>query len=115
MYFPHPEQDDCGALVEELDTGKKSYASNFDRQTPGWEELSKVACLCSNAEFKPEDLDKPVVERELVGDAILRCVWSLWEKVVTYRAPVGANKTLQELQMLSSVTLYCQVTMIVMT
>ena len=48
-----------GSMVE-LDTGKKSYASNFDRQTPGWEELSKVACLCSNADFKPGDLDKPV-------------------------------------------------------
>ena len=57
-----------GSMVE-LDTGKQSYASNFDRQTPGWEELSKVACLCSNADFKPGDLDKPVVERELVGDA----------------------------------------------
>ena len=36
-----------------------------------------MACLCSNAEFKPEDLDKPVMERELVGDAteqgILKC------------------------------------------
>ena len=71
-----------GSMVE-LDTGKKSYASNFDRQTPGWEELSKVACLCSNAEFKPEDLDKPVVERGLVGDAteqgILKCYESIEE------------------------------------
>merc|ERR1719147_165463 len=46
-----------GSMVE-LDTGKKSYASNFDKTTPGWEELSKVACLCSNAEFKPGDEDK---------------------------------------------------------
>ena len=28
-----------GSMVE-LDTGKKSYASNFDRQMPGWDELS---------------------------------------------------------------------------
>ena len=47
-----------GSLVD-LDTGKKSYAINFDKKTPGWEDLSKVACLCSNAEFKPEDLVKP--------------------------------------------------------
>ena len=71
-----------GSMVE-LDTGKKSYASNFDRQTPGWEELSKVACLCSNADFKPGDLDKPVVERELVGDAteqgILKCYENIEE------------------------------------
>ena len=62
-----------GSLVD-LDTGKKS---------PGWEDLSKVACLCSNAEFKPEDLVKPVVERELVGDAteqgILKCYESIEE------------------------------------
>ena len=71
-----------GSMVE-LDTGKMSYASNFDRQTPGWEELSKVACLCSNADFKPGDLDKPVVERELVGDAteqgILKCYENIEE------------------------------------
>ena len=69
-----------GRMVE-LDTGKKSYASNFDKTTPGWEELSKVACLCSNAEFKPGDEDKPVVEREVVGDAtesgILKCYESI--------------------------------------
>ena len=42
-----------------------------------------MACLCSNAEFKPEDLDKPVVEREVVGDAteqgILKCYESIEE------------------------------------
>merc|ERR1719394_189617 len=69
-----------GRMVE-LDTGKRSYASNFDKTTPGWEELSKVACLCSNAEFKPGDEDKPVVEREVVGDAtesgILKCYESI--------------------------------------
>ena len=42
-----------------------------------------MACLCSNADFKPEDLDKPVVERELVGDAteqgILKCYENIEE------------------------------------
>ena len=28
-----------------LDTGKRSYASNFDKKTPEWEDLSKVTCL----------------------------------------------------------------------
>ena len=69
-----------GRMVE-LDTGKRSYASNFDKTTPGWEELSKVACLCSNAEFKPGDENKPVVEREVVGNAtessILKCYESI--------------------------------------
>ena len=31
-----------------------SYASNFDKKPPGWEDLSNMACLCSNGEFKPE-------------------------------------------------------------
>ena len=48
--------------------GKRIYASNFDKKTPGQEDLSKVACFCANAEVKPEDLVKPVVERELVWD-----------------------------------------------
>ena len=69
-----------GSMVE-LETGKDSYASNFDKKTLGWEELGKVACLCSNAEFKPEDLGKPVVEREVLGDAteqgILKCYESI--------------------------------------
>ena len=30
-----------GSLVD-LDTGKKSYASNFDKKTPGREDLSKA-------------------------------------------------------------------------
>ena len=68
---PHPEQDDGGALVAQWKhggAGKRIYASNFDKKTPGQEDLSKVACFCSNAEFKPEDLVKPVVGRELIWD-----------------------------------------------
>ena len=66
---PHPEQDDGGALVAQWKhggAGKRIYASNFDKKTPGQEDLSKVACFCANAEFKPEDLVKPVVGRELI-------------------------------------------------
>ena len=33
---------------------QRSYASNFDKKPPGWEDLSNMACLCSNGEFKPE-------------------------------------------------------------
>ena len=73
ILFPHPEQDDGGALVAQWKhggAGKRIYASNLDKKTPGQEDLSKVACcLCFNAEFKLEDLVKPVVEREQVWDA----------------------------------------------
>ena len=37
-----------GSMVE-LDTGKNSYASNFDN------ELAKGGCLCSNVELKSEE------------------------------------------------------------
>ena len=71
ILFPHPEQDDSGALVAQWKhggAGKRIYASKFDKKTPGQKDLSKVACFCSNAEFKPEDLVKPVVGRELIWD-----------------------------------------------
>ena len=42
----------------ELDTGKRRYASNFHKKTPGWEDLNKVACLCSRvAEVGVHDID----------------------------------------------------------
>ena len=73
ILFSHQEQDGGGALVVQWKhggAGKRIYASNFDKKTPGQEDLSKVACcLCFNAEFKLEDLVKPVVEREQVWDA----------------------------------------------
>ena len=69
-----------GSMVE-LETGKDSYASNFDKKTLGWEELGKVACLCSNAEFKPEDLGKPVVEREVLGDATEQGILKSYESI----------------------------------
>ena len=37
-----------GSMVE-LETGKDSYASNFDK------ELAKGGCLCSNVELKSEE------------------------------------------------------------
>ena len=62
ILFSHPEQDGGGALVVQWKhggAGKRIYASNFYKKTPGQEDLTKVACFCANAEFKPEDLVKP--------------------------------------------------------
>ena len=39
------------------------------------------ACLCSNAEFKPEDLGKPVVEREVLGDATEQGILKSYESI----------------------------------
>ena len=51
----------------ELDTGKRSYASNFHKKTPGWEDLNKVACLWPNGEFKPEARLSPRPTRDWRG------------------------------------------------
>ena len=67
-----------GELVE-LETSENSYAKGFSRETPGWQELARVACLCSNAEFETteKNLALPPLEREVRGDAtevgILKC------------------------------------------
>jgi non-gastric H+/K+-exchanging ATPase len=71
-----------GKLVE-LDTGSETYGGDFDKGAFGWEELGKVACLCSNAEFEPsaENMAKIVPKREVRGDAteagILKCYESI--------------------------------------
>jgi len=83
-----------GNMVE-LDTGKHSYASNFETGGPGWEELGKVACLCSNATFVADEgnMAKPVVDRNVLGDAteagILKCYESIMgdSEVVRQQCP----------------------------
>ena len=52
----------------------------FDKYAPGWLALSRCAMLCNRADFKqdPENLARPVLQRECHGDAsesaLLRCV-----------------------------------------
>ena len=55
-----------GELVE-LETSENSYAKGFSRDTPGWQELARVACLCSNAEFETDEKNMalPPLEREV--------------------------------------------------
>ena len=54
-----------------LETGKMKYAENFDPRTAGWEELGRIACLCSNSVFvdKEENWQKAVNDRDVDGDA----------------------------------------------
>ena len=54
-----------------LETGKMKYAENFDPRTTGWEELGRIACLCSNSVFvdKEENWQKAVNDRDVDGDA----------------------------------------------
>ena len=52
----------------------------YDKNSSGWLALSRCAMLCNRADFKqdPENLQKPVLQRECNGDAsesaLLKCV-----------------------------------------
>jgi len=52
----------------------------YDKNSSGWLALSRSAMLCNRADFKqdPENLSKPVLQRECNGDAsesaLLKCV-----------------------------------------
>ncbi len=63
-----------------LDTGENSYGTSFNKQTDGWAELSRIACLCSAAEFLESDQENPLLQK-MKGDAseqgILRCYESI--------------------------------------
>jgi len=58
----------------------KSKDVTYDKNSPGWLALSRSAMLCNRADFKqdPENLSKPVLQRECNGDAsesaLLKCV-----------------------------------------
>lgn len=54
--------------------------ATYDKNSSGWLALSRCAMLCNRADFKPdpENLQKPVLQRECNGDAsesaLLKCV-----------------------------------------
>ncbi|KAK2705702.1 sodium/potassium-transporting ATPase subunit alpha-B-like isoform X2 [Artemia franciscana] len=66
-----------GSAVK-ADTTEDQSGVQFDRSSPGWRALVRIAALCSRAEFRPLQQDVPVLKREVIGDAseaaILKCV-----------------------------------------
>jgi len=66
-----------------LDTAKKTYGTNFDVGVSGWKELGTIACLCSTSNFvdRPDNMQKPVIDRDVDGSAteagILKCYETL--------------------------------------
>ena len=56
-----------GGELGELETSESSYGKGFSRETLGWQELARVACLCSNAEFETteKNMALPPLEREV--------------------------------------------------
>ena len=78
--------------VEEADTSESQTAKDtFNKNAAGWKTLERIACLCNRSEFKdnPENIGKPVLQREVNGDAseaaILKCTELSTGGVMAYR------------------------------
>merc|ERR1719341_1228934 len=78
--------------VEEADTTEgQSAKDTFNKNAPGWKILERVACLCNRSEFKEntENMSKPVLQREVNGDAseaaILKCTELSTGNIMAYR------------------------------
>lgn len=76
--------------IEKLDTAQIQDGVTFDKSGEEWQALSRVASLCSRAEFKADQTCVSILRRECTGDAseqaILKCMeLSMWN-VMTYRS-----------------------------
>jgi len=87
--------------IEEADTTESQTAkTSYDKTASGWKTLERVACLCNRSEFKSDDenMKKPVLQREVNGDAseaaILKCTELSTGNVMAYR---GRNKKVCEI------------------
>ncbi|CAF0868350.1 unnamed protein product [Rotaria sp. Silwood1] len=77
--------------IVEADTSEHQQNATYDRNSTSWLALSRCAMLCNRADFKqdPENLSKPVLQRECTGDAsesaLLKCVELSIGNVINYR------------------------------
>lgn len=64
--------------IIEADTTEDQSGNAYDKSSDGWKALSRVATLCSRAEFKSGQNGVPIMKREINGDAseaaLLKCV-----------------------------------------
>ncbi|KAK2579050.1 hypothetical protein KPH14_002843 [Odynerus spinipes] len=64
--------------IIEADTTENQSGLQYDRTSPGFKALSKIATLCNRAEFKPGQENIPILQREVNGDAseaaLLKCM-----------------------------------------
>ncbi|XP_072524691.1 sodium/potassium-transporting ATPase subunit alpha-2 [Salminus brasiliensis] len=65
--------------IHEADTTEdQSGNGSFDKTSPTWTALSRVAGLCNRAVFKPGQEDIPILKRDTAGDAsesaLLKCI-----------------------------------------
>jgi sodium/potassium-transporting ATPase subunit alpha len=57
--------------IIEVDTSEDQVSVNYDKNAPGLRALIRCAMLCNRADFKLDaaNLQKPVLQRECIGDA----------------------------------------------
>ncbi|CAG0888914.1 unnamed protein product [Darwinula stevensoni] len=75
--------------IIEADTTEDQTGVKYDKNSPGWKALARVAALCSRADFKGGQDNVPLLKREVTGDAseaaLLKCVEIAMGDVVGYR------------------------------
>ncbi|XP_054722785.1 sodium/potassium-transporting ATPase subunit alpha-like [Uloborus diversus] len=75
--------------IIEADTTEDQSGVQYDKTSPGWAALSRAACLCSRAEFKPGQDNIHILKRDCTGDAsesaILKCMELAVGDVAGYR------------------------------
>ncbi|CAL1279873.1 unnamed protein product [Larinioides sclopetarius] len=75
--------------IIEADTTEDQSGLQYDKTSSGWKALSRVARLCSRAEFKPGQENVPILKRECNGDAsesaILKCMELATSNVMQFR------------------------------
>ncbi|XP_076838512.1 sodium/potassium-transporting ATPase subunit alpha-1-like [Brachyhypopomus gauderio] len=64
--------------IHDTDTTENQSGTSFDRSSPTWSALARVAGLCNRAEFLAEQNNIPILKRKTAGDAsesaLLKCI-----------------------------------------
>ncbi|XP_049325217.1 sodium/potassium-transporting ATPase subunit alpha-1 isoform X3 [Astyanax mexicanus] len=64
--------------IHEADTTENQSGTSFDRSSPTWSALARVAGLCNRAVFLAEQSNVPILKRNTAGDAsesaLLKCI-----------------------------------------
>ncbi|XP_028991700.1 sodium/potassium-transporting ATPase subunit alpha-1-like [Betta splendens] len=56
-------------LIHEADTTEDQHGASFDRDSPTWAALSRIAGLCNRAVALADQDHIPIIKREVAGDA----------------------------------------------
>nr|P30714.2 RecName: Full=Sodium/potassium-transporting ATPase subunit alpha-1; Short=Na(+)/K(+) ATPase alpha-1 subunit; AltName: Full=Sodium pump subunit alpha-1; Flags: Precursor [Rhinella marina]CAA77842.2 sodium/potassium-transporting ATPase alpha-1 subunit [Rhinella marina] len=64
--------------IHEADTTENQSGASFDKSSPTWTALARIAGLCNRAVFPAGQENTPILKRDVVGDAsesaLLKCI-----------------------------------------